>query len=153
MTALAWRLVALSMLAIQPAWANSIAVREAWVRTTIPGQTVASAYMEITARNAARLVAVRSPISPRVEIHWMKMDGGVMRMREVQTLDLPKKSKVSLEPGGYHLMLLNLRKPIKVGDKIPLSLIVETKGKREVLTVDAIARDRRTASDHEHAHP
>ena len=140
------------MLAIQPAWANSIAVREAWVRTTVPGQTVASAYMEITARDAARLVAVRSPISPRVEIHWMIMDGGVMRMREVGTIDLPKKSTVTLKPGGYHLMLLNLRKPIKAGDKITLSLIVETKGKREVLTVDAIAQDRQTASDHEHAH-
>ena len=152
MRTLAWRLVALSMLKIQPAWANSIAVREAWVRTTVAGQTVASAYMEITARNAARLVAVRSPSSPRVEIHWMKMDGDVMRMREVGTIDLPKKSTVTLKPGGYHLMLLNLRKPIKAGDKIPLSLVVETKGKREVLTVDAIARDRESASDHEHTH-
>jgi len=151
-TTLAWRLVALSMLAVQPAWANSIAVREAWVRTTVPGQTVASAYMEITARDAARLVAVRSPISPRVEIHWMQMDGDVMRMREVGTIDLPKKITVTLKPGGYHLMLLNLRKPIMAGDKITLSLIVETKGKREVLTVDAIAQDRQTASDHEHAH-
>jgi len=151
-TTLAWRLVVLSMLAIQPAWANSIAVREAWVRPTVPGQTVASAYMEITARDAARLVAVRSPISPRVEIHWMQMDGGVMRMREVGALDLPKKTTVSLKPGGYHLMLLKLKQPVQVGDKIPLTLIVETKAKREVLVVEAIARNTQAASDHGHAH-
>ena len=145
-------LAALGVFASQLAGANNVVVNKAWIRTTVPGQVVTSAYMDITATEAARLVAVRSPSSPRVEIHWMKMDGGVMRMREVGTIDLPKKSTVTLKPGGYHLMLFNLRKPIMAGDKIPLSLIVETKGKREVLTVDAIAQDRQTASDHEHAH-
>lgn len=80
------------------------------------------------------------------------MDRGVMRMREVGALDLPKKSTVSLKPGGYHLMLLKLKQPVQAGDKIPLTLIVETQGKREVLAVEAIARSSPVAPDHGHAH-
>jgi len=146
-------LAALSVLATQSAWANPVAVSKVWVRTTVPGQTVAAAYLEITAREAARLVAVRSSISPSVQIHSMQMDGDIMRMREVPSLDLPKNTAVSLKPGGYHLMLMKLKKPINAGDKIPLTLIVETKGKREMISVEAIAQ-KNTAyeASHEHDH-
>ena len=149
-------LATLSMLAFQSSWAHQVTVSKAWVRATVPGQAVAAAYMEITARDTARLVAVDSPISPNVQIHWMQMDGEVMRMREVSGLDLPKNTLVSLKPGGYHLMLMKLKKPIRIGETIPLNLIIESKGKREVLPVKALARsnppDESGAHDHTHSH-
>ena len=70
----------------------------------------------------------------------MKMDGDVMRMREVQSIDLPKGKTVSLEPGGFHIMLMNLPKPIAAGDVIPLTLVVESGGKRQTVEVKAQAR-------------
>ena len=148
-------LAALGALVAHATWANPVTVSEAWVRTTAPGQVVASAYMDITARESARLIGVRSPVSPNVKLHLMQMDGDIMRMREVPNLALPKNSAVSLKPGGYHLMLMKLKKPIVAGDKIPLTLIVETQGKREMISVVAVARNPMTdaaSSDHAHMH-
>ncbi len=109
--------------------------------------------MDITATETARLVAVRTPISPKAEIHSMQMDGSIMRMRQLSTLDLPKNSEVRLKPGGYHLMLMKLKKPIKVGDNIPLTLVIETQGKRELITVQAIAQQNTSEQKHhEHDH-
>ena len=70
----------------------------------------------------------------------MKMDGDVMRMREVKAVELPKGVKVSLKPGGFHIMLMNLKKPIAAGDKIPLTLVIETQGKHENILVEAVAK-------------
>ena len=147
-------LAAFGIFAFQSAWAQHIAVTQAWVRPTVPGQAVAAAYMDITAgEEAARLIAVRSAISPRVQIHSMQMDGDIMRMRQVPGLDLPKNTVVSLKPGGYHLMLTKLKQPIKAGDKILLTLIVETRGKRETVSVEAIARiNAPDEASHEHDH-
>lgn len=145
----------LSLLMLPGAWAESIVASKAWVRATAPGQTVAAAYMEITAHEPARLIAVRSPISPKVEIHFMQMDGDVMRMRAVKQLDLPKNTVVSLSPGGYHLMLTRLKKPIRAGDVVPLTLVVKTKQRRELITINATAQAStpdEAAASHEHRH-
>jgi copper(I)-binding protein len=145
----------LSALVFQTASANHVTVSQAWVRPTVPGQAVAGAYLEITAEDTARLIAVRSPLSPSVQIHWMQMDGNMMRMRQVQALDLPKNTPVSLKPGGYHLMLMKLKRPIHAGDTIPLTLVIETQGKRELLTVKAIAQQNSMEADgpsHDHMH-
>ena len=83
---------------------------------------------------------MRSSVSPEVQIHWMQMDGEVMRMREVAGIDLPKNTPVSLKPGGYHLMLLQLKKPIRAGEIIPLTLVIDTHGKRENVKVKALAQ-------------
>ncbi|HSO47881.1 MAG TPA: copper chaperone PCu(A)C, partial [Rhizobiaceae bacterium] len=88
----------------------------------------------------ARLVSASSPAVPRVEMHEMRMDGDVMRMREVKAIDLPKGKTVSLEPGGFHIMLMNLPQPIAAGDVIPLTLVVESDGKRQTVEVKAEAR-------------
>lgn len=133
-------LALLGTLACQAAWAGRVVVSNAWVRATMPGQEVAGAFMNIQSDAAAKLVAVTSPATPQVEVHEMKMDGTMMRMREVRSIDLPKNSVVSLKPGGYHIMLIKLKKPIKAGDKVPLELIVETAGKRTTISVLAIAR-------------
>ncbi|MBU1224301.1 MAG: copper chaperone PCu(A)C [Gammaproteobacteria bacterium] len=131
----------IGVLAAQPAWAANVSVTDAWARATMPGQKVSGAYMQIQSDADARLVGVSSPAVPRVEVHEMKMDGDVMRMREVQAIDLPKGKTVSLQPGGFHIMLMNLPKPIAAGEIIPLTLTVESGGKRQTVEVKAEARD------------
>ncbi len=131
---------ALGVIAAQTAWAGQVTVTNAWVRATVPGQEVAGAFMDIQSDANARLILARSTVTPRVEVHEMKMDGDVMRMREVKAVELPKGVKVSLKPGGYHIMLMNLKKPIAAGDKIPLTLVIETQGKYENILVEAVAK-------------
>jgi copper(I)-binding protein len=133
-------LAAIGVLAMQSAWAANVSVTDAWARATMPGQPVSGAYMQIRSDADARLVGASSPVVPRVEVHEMKMDGDVMRMREVQAIDLPKDKTVSLAPGGYHIMLMNLAKPIAAGDVIPLTLVIEADGKRQTVEVKAEAR-------------
>lgn len=135
-----WVIAVAAGLAAQAAWAANVSVTDAWARATMPGQQVSGAYMQIQADADARLVSVSSPAVPRVEVHEMKMDGGVMRMREVKSIDLPKGKTVSLEPGGFHIMLMNLKKPIAAGDVIPLTLVVESGGKQQTVEVKAEAR-------------
>jgi hypothetical protein len=139
---------AAASLAAQAAWAANISVTDAWARATMPGQPVSGAYMQIQADADARLVGVSSSVVPRVEVHEMNMDGGVMRMREVKAIDLPKGKTVSLEPGGFHIMLMNLKKPIAAGDVIPLTLVVESGGKRQTVEVKAEARAMGGAMHH-----
>ena len=131
---------AIAALAAQSAWSATISVTDAWARATMPGQPVSGAYMNIQADADARLVGVSSPRVPDVEVHEMKMDGDVMRMREVKAIDLPKGKTVSLRPGGYHIMLMNLKKPIAAGEIIPLALVIESDGKRQTVEVKAEAR-------------
>ncbi|MBI3432626.1 MAG: copper chaperone PCu(A)C [Hydrogenophilales bacterium] len=135
-----WMIAAAASLVAQAAWAANISVTDAWARATMPGQPVGGAYMQIQADADARLLSVSSSVVPRVEVHEMNMDGGVMHMREVKAIDLPKGKTVSLEPGGFHIMLMNLKKPIAAGDVIPLTLVVESGGKRQTVEVKAIAR-------------
>lgn len=145
----------LSVGLLHGAWAGPIAASKAWVRPTMPGQTVAAAYMEITAQESASLIGVRSPISPKVEIHFMQMDGDIMRMRELKKLDLPKNTAVSLSPGGYHLMLTRLKKPIQAGDVLPLTLVIQTQKRRELVTINAVAQastPEEAPGAHEHHH-
>lgn len=133
-----------------PAWAANISVTDAWARATMPGQKVSGAYMQIQSDADARLLSVSSPTVPRVEVHEMKMDGDVMRMRELKSVDLPKGKAVSLEPGGFHLMLMNLTKPIAAGELIPLTLVVESGGKQQTVEVKAEARAMGGGMQHHH---
>ena len=144
-------LAAIGALSMQAAWAANISVSDAWARATMPGQKVSGAYMQIQSDADAKLISVSSPAVPRVEVHEMKMDGDVMRMREVQAIDLPKGKTVSLEPGGYHIMLMNLPKPIAAGEVIRLTLTIESGGKRQTVEVKAEARAAGGAmQDHHH---
>ena len=101
---------------------------DAWARATMPGQKVSGAYMQIRSDVDARLVGVSSPAVPRVEVHEMKMDGDVMRMREVSAVEVPAGKSVELKPGGLHIMLMGLKAPLKQGDKFPLKLKFEKAG-------------------------
>ena len=131
-------------------WAANISVADVWARATMPGQKVSGAYMQIQADADSRLVGVSSPAIARVEMHEMKMDGDVMRMRELKAIELPKGKTVSLEPGGFHLMLMKLKKPITAGDIIPLTLVVESGGKQQTVEVKAEARAMGGGMQHHH---
>jgi hypothetical protein len=131
---------AIGALALQSAGAANVTVNNAWARATMPGQPVSAAYMQIRSDADAKLIGVSSPAVPRVEVHEMKMDGDVMIMREVKAIDLPKGKTVALEPGGFHIMLMNLKQPIVAGEVIPLTLEVESGGKKQTVKVKAEAR-------------
>lgn len=107
------------------AFAADIKIEGAWSRATAPGQEVGSIGMVITSAKDAKLIAVSTPAAESSEIHTMTMDGGVMKMRQLEFLDLPANQPVKLGPGGDHLMMFGLKKPLKAGQKIPVTLTVE----------------------------
>jgi len=97
--------------------------------------------MVIVSPRDARLAGVSSPAAGAAELHSMTMDGGTMRMRAVEALDLPAGTPVNLAPGGYHVMLFDLKKPLVAGQKVPLTLVIEETGKRAYrIAVSAIVR-------------
>jgi len=121
---------------------GSISIEKPFSRATPAGSKVGAGYMEITNKGAVadRLVSVSSPAAGKVEIHEMSMQGTVMKMRELAGgLPIAAGKTVSLAPGGYHLMLMDLKASLKQGDKIPVTLNFEKAGKVEVtLDVQAI---------------
>jgi hypothetical protein len=118
----------------------AVEVSDAWARATMPGQKVAGVYMQLKADRPARLIGVRSRAAKTAEVHEMSHAGGVMKMRKVEALDLPANRVVKLEPGGLHVMLLDIGKPLKPGERVPLTLIVEQAGKRVEVQVNAEVR-------------
>lgn len=115
-----------------------VQVADPWVRATVAQQRSTGAFMRLTAEQDARLVEAQSPAAKIVEIHEMKMEGDVMKMRAVQGLDLPAGKAVELKPGGYHVMLIDLNAQVKEGDVVPLTLVIEGKdGKRQTLELNA----------------
>ncbi len=118
-----------------------VEVKDAWVRGTVAQQQATGAFMQLRAAEDLRLVQVQSPVAGVVEIHEMKMDGGVMRMRPITALDLPASRTVELKPGGYHVMLMDLKQPLAEGETVPLTLTVESRGgKRSTVEVKATVR-------------
>jgi len=116
----------------------------------VAAQDTTGAFMQITSKSAARLVGVSTPAAGMAGIHQTTMAGGVMRMRAVGAIDLPAGRPVDLKPGGYHVMLMHVAHPLKEGESVPLTLIVEGKdGKRESVTVDVPVRAL-TAPAHGH---
>ncbi len=100
-----------------------VQVKDAWARATVPGQQAGGAFMKITASEGLQLVGVSTPVAPVAEVHEMKMDGGVMRMRAVPILDLPAGSTVELKPGGHHIMLMDLKAPLQKDSQVTLTLV------------------------------
>ncbi len=123
-------------------WASDVKIDNARVPATAPGQNVASAFMEITADRDMELVAGTTPRADHVELHFMRMDGGVMEMRELESIKLPKGKTVSLDPGGLHAMLIGLTSQIQVGEKVPMTLTFrDSRGEQETIsiTLDAVS--------------
>ena len=108
--------------------ATSITVEEPWTRATPPGAKVGAGYMKIKSTAGDRLVGASSPAAARVEMHVTEKKGDVMRMREVKAYDIPARGGFELSPGGAHLMLVDLKAPLKEGAKVPLTLRFEKAG-------------------------
>lgn len=120
--------------------AHALEITDAWARASVPGAQVGAAYLQIVSPVKARLVAVSSPACARVEIHQSSMENGTMRMRQMQSLDLPAGQRVELKPMGTHLMLMDLKAPLKAGERITLELVVQTRGKRSKVPTQAEIR-------------
>jgi copper(I)-binding protein len=114
---------------------GDLAIHHPWSRATPPSAKVGAGYLAVVNRGASpdRLVGARSPAAGRVEIHEMRMDGGIMRMRALDGgLELPPGGRVELKPGGFHLMLLDLKAPLREGAAVPLTLVFQRAGQVDV---------------------
>ena len=120
--------------------AAQVTVTDPWIRGTVPQQMATGAFMQLKSAKDVKLVEARSPIAGVVEIHEMKLENNVMRMRAVPELDLPAGRTVELKPGGYHVMLMDLKQQMKEGEVVPVTLVVESAGKRETIEVKAKVR-------------
>lgn len=114
-------LLLVATVATTPVWAQ-VKIDNGWARATVQGQKATGAFMKITAAQTTQLVAVSSPAAGVAEIHEMKMDNGVMKMRAMPALDLPANQAVELKPGGYHLMLMDLKTPLTKDSSVALTL-------------------------------
>ncbi len=116
-------LLATGLLVASHVAAQSITVTNPWVRATVQGQKATGAFMTVTSKENAKLVAVSSPVANVVEIHEMKMDKDVMKMAALPNgLDLPAGKAVDLKPGSYHIMLMDLKLPLTKEVVVPLTL-------------------------------
>lgn len=118
--------------------AGTISVNDAWVRLPPPGSQIGVAYLTLEPKQNMVLISAKSPVAKIVELHSMSMNDGVMQMRHLDRLSLDAGKAVKLEPGGLHLMLIDLKKPLKIGDKVPLDLKF-THGKSSTGTLRVIA--------------
>jgi len=112
--------------------AQTVKVEDPWVRGTVAQQKATGAFMRLTAPEPMRLVAAESPVAGVVEIHEMAMDNNVMRMRAIANLPLPANRPVELKPGGYHVMLMDLKQPLAGGQNVPITLVFENAAGQQV---------------------
>lgn len=139
---------ALAAIALTAAAHAQVSVTDAWVRATVAQQKATGAFMQLKSAQDARLVAGQSPAAGVVEIHEMMHENNMMKMREMKDgLPLPAGQTVELTPGGYHIMLMDLKQQVKDGETVPLTLVVEGKdGKRQNIEVKAPVRPLNTAA-------
>jgi periplasmic copper chaperone A len=141
------------LLAVALPAAAQVTVSEPWARATVAGQKASGAYMQLTSATNAALVAVASPVAKIVEIHEMKMEAGVMKMSAVEKLPLPAGTPVVLKPGGYHVMLMDLTRPLQQGESIPLTLTVaDAAGRTQTIEVRASVRPMNAMAPTSRAH-
>lgn len=114
------------------AWADApVQIDAPWARATVAGQQATGAFMRITAQEPLQLVGVSTPAAALSEVHEMKMEGDVMRMRAIESLPLPAGQSVELKPGGYHLMFMQLKAPLQAGSTVPVTLqLTNAQGQR-----------------------
>lgn len=134
-------LLALAVMLASAGSAAQVSVKDPWVRGTVAQQKASGAFMQITSSAGGRLVAASSPVAGVVEIHEMAMDGNVMKMRAIPGLALPAGQAVELKPGGYHVMLMDLKQALQPGQTVAITLVVEgAGGQRETVQVSAPVR-------------
>ena len=126
--------------AIATAACAQVSVSNAWVRATVPVQKSSGAFMVLRSDQAARLVGVSSPVAASVELHKSAMQDGTMSMDHVDAIDLPAGKDVNLAGGGYHVMLIGLKRQLKQGETVPLTLQVKRGAATENVTVQAAVK-------------
>lgn len=130
-----------------------VAVEGAWARASVQGQSGTGAFMTLTAREPLALVGVATPMAGVAELHEMKMDGDVMRMRAVTGVDLQPGKPLELKPGGYHLMLMDLKAPLRPGTQVPVTLrFRDAKGAERTLDVSVPVAVKAPAGAAAHKH-
>lgn len=131
---------------------GSLKIKDPYARATVPAQKAGGGFVIIENAGAAdKLIAVSSSVAKDMQLHMMSMEGNVMKMRQVQSIDVPAKGSVELQPGGFHLMFIDLKGQLKAGDQIPVKLKFEKAGEIEV---QFHVRDMRPAhgqAGHNHA--
>lgn len=133
----------MSFVSLNPAWAQdkveNLTVHDAWVRWQPPSRPNSAAFMTIenNTEKQMALVSVAAHSVETVELHTMEHVDGVMNMQQVQRIDIPAKSPVELKPGGHHLMLFGIQKPLEPGEKVPLTLNFED---GSVVEVEAVVK-------------
>ena len=121
---------------------ESVSIKDIWVRTTNPGQDIGVAYMTFISPIDMTLSSIKSNVASSVEIHSMTMQNGVMKMRMLDKLQLYAHKPYKLTPGGYHLMLFNLKKQLKVGEQVNFVLIFDKNGESFEQNVNAIVQNQ-----------
>ena len=146
----------IAMVLVAGVQAQTVEVKNAWVRATVQGQKATGAFMQITAPAASTLISVSTPVAGVAEVHEMKMDGDVMRMRPLtKGLELPAGKAVQLQPGGYHLMLMDLKLPLQKDTTIPVTLTLQdSKGVQssQELRVPVLTAAPKGQVEHQHSH-
>jgi len=150
------------LMVLAPGSAAPVEVSDAWVRRSVPGQSGTGAFMKLKAPAATRLVGISTPVAGVAEVHEMKMEGDTMKMRALsQGLDLPAGQTVALSPGGYHVMLMDLKQPVALGSTVPLTLrFMDAKGVASEQTLQlpvsaaapAGAAGAAAGAEHQHKH-
>ncbi|MBU1358587.1 MAG: copper chaperone PCu(A)C [Gammaproteobacteria bacterium] len=118
-----------------------VTLKDPWVRSTVPQQKATGFFAQLQSPTDSQLVSASSPVAGVVEVHEMAMQDNVMKMRQVPAVALPAGKPVELTPGGYHVMLMDLKQQVKVGDTVPVTLVFQDKdGKRQSMEVNAPVR-------------
>ena len=150
--------------ALTAAWAGGTAFAQtapvtvdgAWARASVQGQKGTGAFMRLTAKDGARLVRAESPVAGITEVHEMKMEGDVMKMRALPALELPAGKTVELKPGGLHVMLLDLKAPLMKDTSVPITLVFQdakgVESKLDLTVPVAAAAPGGTGAHHGHKH-
>lgn len=144
--------IALTSLAALSAHAQ-ITATEPWVRATVPQQKATGFFVQLQSAKDSKLVSASSPLTPTVEVHEMTMHDNIMKMRQIPALDLPAGKTVELKPGGYHVMMMNLKQQVKAGDTVPVTLVFEDPdGKQQTLEIKAPVRALNASAKGHDAH-
>ena len=144
---------AAALLSFAPGALAQVTVDTPWVRGAVPGQLATGAFMDLTSARDATLVKVDSPIAGTSEVHTMEMKGNLMTMRAIDKLALPAGKRIRLAPGGFHIMLMDLKQPVKNGEIVPIKLTIEYPDKKqEIVQVAAQVRGLGTSPPAHHHH-
>ena len=130
---------------------GALTITHAWARPTPPGLTVTAVYFGVknNGKTADRLIGYSSSAAGRTELHETKMEGSMARMRLVESVTIPANGSIKAEPGGLHLMLLDLKQTLAVGQRIPVTLQFARAGS---VVVEAVVEDAKQRASDDHSH-